>query len=502
MGPHKLVMHLRTTFESGKTKPIEYRIEQLKSLKKMLQEKSETISQCLYDDLHKSKHDSILMEIDFCINDIRYTLSHIREWVKPDYPATSVANMLDTVQVLKEPFGVALVIGAWNYPLQLVLGPLIGAISAGNCVVIKPSELAPRTADFLAKNLPEYLDRDAYQVYEGGAAETTELLKERFDYIFYTGSTEVGKIVHAAAAKHLTPTTLELGGKSPVYLDNTADLETAARRILWGKCANAGQTCVAPDYLLCTKEVQQDLVRVCRRVIEEYYGKKPQESGDYGRIVNDRHFRRVTALLEGCKVAVGGETDAGDRYIAPTVLTDVKGDDVIMREEIFGPLLPIVPIRDVAEAIRFINEREKPLAMYIFSNNTRDVDRILRETSAGGVTVNDTIMHLTVNTLPFGGVGGSGMGSYHGRHSFLAFTHEKGVLRKNLGFVGEMLSRARWRLRHFRYPPYTKGKLSYLSVLLRPELVVPTAWLRHALSFGLGMAACYTFLCLYNMRRD
>ncbi|XP_018563603.1 aldehyde dehydrogenase, dimeric NADP-preferring [Anoplophora glabripennis] len=490
--PDEIVHHLGNTFQSGKTKPIEYRIKQLKSLQKMLEENREEIIKALFEDLHKSKFESILTEINFVLHEIKYILANIYDWVKPEKPPKEFANILDDVYILHEPFGVALVIGAWNYPLQLTLGPVCGAISAGNCVVIKPSEVAPAIAKFFADKIPQYLDEDAYQVYLGGIPETTELLKQKFDYIFYTGSTVVGKIIQAAASKHLTPTTLELGGKSPVYLDKSANIEIAARRIIWGKFINAGQTCVAPDYLLCSKEVQEKFVLSSKRILREFYGKDPKTSPDYGRIVNDRQFQRLTNLLKTSDIVVGGDTDSSERYIAPTIVTNVKPSDPVMQEEIFGPIFPIINVDNAYEAISYICNNEKPLALYIFSNRKADVREILENTSAGGVTVNDTVMHLTVPTLPFGGVGSSGMGAYHGKYSYDTFTHKKSVLHKDLSFLGEKLSNA-------RYPPLTSGKLSYLQFMLSPGLTFSFKYVSHLATFLLGIGAVYGFQYLYKL---
>lgn len=490
--PDEIVHHLRNTFQSGKTKPVEYRIKQLKSLEKMVKENQEEIIKVLLEDLHKNKYESILTEINFVLHEIKYILDNLCDWVKPEKPPKSFANLLDSVYILHDPFGVALVIGAWNYPVQLTLGPVCGAIAAGNCVVIKPSEVASATAKFLADTIPKYLDEDAFQVYLGGIPETTELLKQKFDYIFYTGSTMVGKIIQAAASKHLTPTTLELGGKSPVYLDNTANIDIAARRIIWGKFINAGQTCVAPDYLLCSKEVQEKFLRSSKTILREFYGDNPKISPDFGRIINDRQFQRLTGLLKTCNIAIGGDTDAAERYIAPTIVTNVKPEDPVMQEEIFGPILPIVNVDNAYEAISYISGNEKPLALYIFSNKKETVKVILDNTSAGGVSVNDTVMHLAVPTLPFGGVGSSGMGAYHGKYSYDTFTHRKSVLHKNLGILGEKLSSA-------RYPPLTPGKMSYLNFLLSSGSAFSCKYISHLATFLLGVGAVYGFKYFYKL---
>ncbi|CAG9831125.1 unnamed protein product [Diabrotica balteata] len=479
-----VVNSLRNTFETGKTKSVNFRIKQLKNLVKMLDENTQAIADALGQDLRKSKIESILMEVDVIKNEIKYILMHIHDWTKAEKPSKSLANALDSVYILHDPYGVVLILGAWNYPLQLSLSPVAGAIAAGNCVLLKPSEVAPATSKFLAEYIPKYLDTEAYQVFEGGVPETTELLKQRFDYILYTGSSAVGKIILEAAAKHLTPVTLELGGKSPVYLDKSADLEVAVKRILWGKCANSGQTCIAPDYVLCSKDIQDKVVKIAKKVITEFFGENVKASPDFGRIINDRHFKRIVALLKDANVAVGGEYDPSERFISPTVLTNVKPSDPVMQEEIFGPILPIVNVESAYDAIQFINSREKPLALYVFSNNKKDVNQILNNTSSGGVCVNDTIMHIVTLSLPFGGVGNSGMGHYHGKYSYETFVHKKSVLHKNLGYIGELLSSA-------KYPPYTTGKLKYLQLLLTPGLDIRGRFMSHLLTFCCGVAFAY-----------
>lgn len=479
--PEHVVNELRNTFNSGKTKSVNYRIKQLKALLNLLDENTDLIVEALHKDLQKSKIESILMEIDVTKNEIKYYLMHIHDWIRPEKPTKGLANVLDSVYILHDPYGVVLVLGAWNYPLQLAISPFAGAICAGNCVLLKPSEVSPATSKFLAEYIPKYLDTDAYKVYEGGVPETTELLKQRFDYIFYTGSPGVGKIILQAASKHLTPVTLELGGKSPVYLDKSADLDVALRRILWGKCANSGQTCVAPDYLLCSKELEEKIIPIAKNIIKDFFGENPKASPDYGRIVNDRHFQRLTALIKGATIGCGGDVDPSEKYISPTILTGVKSTDPVMQEEIFGPILPIVNVQNAYEAIEFINSREKPLALYIFSNNKKDIDQILSNTSSGGVCINDTIMHIVPLGLPFGGVGNSGMGFYHGKYSFDTFVHKKSVLQKNLSSIGELLGSP-------KYPPYTQGKLKYLQLMLTPGMDIRGRFMSYLLSFTCGVA--------------
>ncbi|KAM5306488.1 aldehyde dehydrogenase, dimeric NADP-preferring isoform 2-T2 [Glossophaga mutica] len=366
------------------------------------------------------------------MEEIEYTIQNLPEWVV-DEPMEKTANTQhDECYIHSEPLGVVLIIGAWNYPFALTIQPMVGAIAAGNVVVLKPSEVSENTASLLATIVPQYLDKDLFPVINGGVPETTEVLKQRFDHILYTGSPGVGKIVMTAAAKHLTPVTLELGGKSPCYVDKDCDLDLACRRIAWGKYMNSGQTCVAPDYILCDPSIQNQVVEKLKKSVKEFYGEDAKKSPDYGRIINSRHFQRVMGLLEGQKVAYGGTGDAATRYIAPTILTDVDPESPVMQEEIFGPIMPIMCVRSLEEAIQFINQREKPLALYVFSQNDRVIKKMIAETSSGGVTANDVILHLSVHSLPFGGVGNSGMGAYHCKHSFVTFSHRRSCLVRSL----------------------------------------------------------------------
>lgn len=475
-----MVQRARNAFNSGRTKSIDFRRKQLMNLKRMYEENTTDLINVLAMDLHKSKQESITTEIEILINDLRNTLMNLDEWACVNYPSKALVNILDSVKVYNDPYGVVLVIGAWNYPLQLLLLPMAGAIAAGNTVIIKPSECAVSTSNLVAKLIPKYLDNDCYQVMEGGATETTELLKERFDYIFYTGSTAVGKIIQLAAAKHLTPVTLELGGKSPVYIDNSTDIYTAVKRLLWGKYLNAGQTCIAPDYVLCTTEVQDKVVRISKQILLEFYGENIKESKDYCRIVSDRHFDRIEKLLASGELALGGKTDRTTKYIEPTILINVKESDPIMNEEIFGPILPIVNITKIQDAINFINQREKPLSLYIFSTNYKDIELLINSTSSGGVCVNDTVMHFACEGVPFGGVGNSGMGRYHGKYSFDSFTHQKTCLVKGYNIIGESIASA-------RYPPYSNFKISFLNNLLRKRRFPFAKYFGTFLTFGMGV---------------
>nr|CAD7404576.1 unnamed protein product [Timema cristinae] len=560
-----IVQRARNAFHSGRTKSVEFREKQLNQLLRLYEENVPEMLTALSSDLRKSKQESLMTEIEYMKNDLINTIHNLREWVKPEKPPKGFVNMLDGVLIYNDPYGVVLIIGAWNYPLQLALLPMAGAIAAGNTVILKPSEVSPASAQLIAKLLPKYLDQECFQVVLGAVPETTQLLKEKFDYIFYTGSTEVGKIVRHAANEHLTPVTLELGGKSPVYLDNTADLEMAVKRIMWGKCINAGQTCIAPDYLLCSKQVEKEFVSKAKTILKEWYGDKSKESPDLCRIVTDRHYQRLVGLLKAGTVAVGGETDASEKFISPTILVDVKPTDPVMQEEIFGPILPVVNVESAFDAIKFINSRyvvketdliipqlpdleteepltlyvfttdkkvrelilsqtrsgstcvndtlmhfvviswfgdslgtlfgvwffflwcrEKPLAFYIFSKSAKDRDLLINNVSCGGVCCNDTIMHLAVETLPFGGVGNSGIGSYHGKYSFDTFTHKKSCLVKDFNRLGEKLAAS-------RYPPYSEKKIAMLGFLLKKRAGVSLKYLPHLVMFGLGIAATFGF---------
>jgi aldehyde dehydrogenase (NAD+) len=421
---------LRRTFARGTTKPLSWRLTQLRALRRMLIERGPDIENALATDLAKNPTEAQLSEIGLVIGEIDHSLRHLRSWLRARRVAVPISVAPAFAKVVREPLGVVLVIGPWNYPVQLVLVPLVGALAAGNAVVVKPSELAPASSTLLATLIPQYLDASAVRVIEGGVDETTELLRERFDHIFYTGNGQVGRIVARAAAEHLTPVTLELGGKSPVFVDDDADLVAAARRIVYAKSINAGQTCVAPDYLLATQGTAARLLPHLENAITEFYGSRPEDSADFGRIVNDRHFDRLTGMIADRPVAIGGTFDASTRYIAPTVVNGVPADDPLMTDEIFGPILPIVHVSGVSDAIDFITARDKPLALYLFTGRRSVERRFLRETSSGAVGVNIPAAHLLVPRLPFGGVGPSGTGRYHGKYSLDTFSHAKAVLSK------------------------------------------------------------------------
>lgn len=486
-----LVEHTRNVFKSRKTLPVEFRKQQLKNLLKFLEHEEESILKALHQDLNKSKHESITSELSVTKKDVKEALNNVGKWMKPQKVKKTVANFFDSVFICSDPYGVVLVIGPWNYPLFTLLAPVVGAIVAGNCVIIKPSELSPATTNVIANLLPKYLDNDCYPIYLGGPEKTAELLKQRFDYIFFTGSTQVGKIVHQAAAQYLTPVTLELGGKNPVYVDNSANLKLAAKRLLWGKLLNCGQACISPDYLLCTKEVQIKLLGHLENALKDFFNGAIKTSPDYGRIINQKHFDRLSRLLKNQNIAIGGHIDADERFISPTVLIDVQPEDEIMQDEIFGPILPIVNVRNEDEAIDFINQREKPLALYIFTNNGKTKSNFLKNTSSGAVTINDTIMHVVADGLPFGGVGNSGMGAYHGKSSFDTFVHKKSVLSKSYNFIGEKLESA-------KYPPFVPFKTNFINTMLLNNMAFPTRFLSYVLTFALGAATTVSAYYIYK----
>ncbi|XP_021342593.1 aldehyde dehydrogenase, dimeric NADP-preferring-like isoform X2 [Mizuhopecten yessoensis] len=453
----EIITSMRTVFHTGKTKTYQWRKQQLNSLVRFLDENKDKLSEALNKDLKKPKMESIVFEIDYCKNDLVETLNNLDEWMKPEKVKKGLMNMMDKAYIKREPFGVALIIGAWNYPIQITLLPLVGALAAGNCAIVKPSEVAPATAAVLGDLLPKYMDNECIKVINGGVTETTALLAERFDYIFYTGSTTVGRIVMQAATKYLTPVCLELGGKSPVFVDRNCDLGAVANRILWGKTCNSGQICIAPDYVMCQKDVQDELVTKLKESIAMFYPDGVEKSADYSRIVNERHFQRLKKLVDGSKnIAIRGPSDEKDNLMGPTVVTDVTPDDITMQDEIFGPILPIMPVKDARAAVDYINSREKPLAMYVFSNDKDTVANFADNTSSGSLCVNDVLMQAGLSTLPFGGVGNSGTGNYHGKFTFETFSHRRSVLQKELKM--ESVNR-------LRYPPYTDQKLGMVQLV-------------------------------------
>ncbi|XP_076130101.1 aldehyde dehydrogenase family 3 member A2-like [Alosa pseudoharengus] len=460
------VERARKAFRTGRSKPLEYRIMQLKNLARLFDERKKDIAEALKKDLKKSEHGIPLYETLGLEGEINLAVKKLKEWAAPRPVNRNLLTISDEVYIHPEPLGVVLIIGAWNYPWAVTIQPLIGAIAAGNAAVIKPSEVSAHTAKLMEDLLPVYIDKELYPVVTGGVPETQELLKQRFDHVFYTGNCAVGKIVMEAASKHLTPVTLELGGKSPCYIDKNCDLTIACRRIAWGKYTNCGQTCIAPDYVLCDPSIQDKVIEEIKKSVKEFYTENPKTCPDYGRIINQRHFKRVLAMTEDSTVALGGDNDESECYIAPTVLRDVKPEAKVMQEEIFGPLLPILTVGSVDEAIDFINDREKPLALYVFTQDKKLIKRMVDETSSGGFLANDCLVHFSVNDLPFGGVGNSGIGAYHGKHSFDQLSHLRGCLIKQLKMEG---------MNNMRYPPHTQDKLGWARFfILRHEAVVKT----------------------------
>lgn len=448
------VQRLRATYDSGLTRPASWRINQLQQLQLLLSEHENALLSALNADLGKSSAEGWLTELGYLHSDIKHTTKRLRKWMRPQRVSQPLMAWPGRSYRYPEPLGVVLIMGAWNYPLQLLLSPMVAALAAGNCVVVKPSELAPKTAELLERLLPDYLSAEAVQVVTGGADIASELLQQRFDHIFYTGGGRVGRIVMKAAAEFLTPVTLELGGKSPAVVLEDADIKVAARRIAWGKWLNAGQTCIAPDYVLVHERVHDEFVIAIKAVIDEFFGTDPSSSEDYGRIVNEQHCQRLVGYLESGTIVAGGQYNIKERFIAPTVLTDVAETSEIMRDEIFGPLLPILKIKNLASAVTFIRERDKPLALYGFSQSQRQLQQLTEQTHAGNQCNNDTLMFMLNPELPFGGVGPSGMGCYHGRFGFDTFSHLKSVMSRPFKMDPS-----------FRYPPYTSFKQKLLRWL-------------------------------------
>lgn len=442
-------------FQSGATLPLEFRLAQLRSLYRGIKRFEPQILEALRSDLGKSAEESYMSEIGMCLTEIRHTVRHLREWSRPQRVPTPLMHFPGSSRIVREPRGVCLIIAPWNYPFLLAVGPMISAIAAGNCVTLKPSEYAPATAAVLEKMLDVCFEGRFCRTVTGGAEVSAAETARPYDMIFFTGSTAVGRKVMAAAAQNLTPVVLELGGKSPCIVDETADLPVAAARIIWGKCLNSGQTCVAPDYVLVARSRKDALIREMQKAICRFYGEDPCENSAYPRIVNERHFDRLAAMLPE-DPAVGGRVDRESLKIEPTLIeTTLNDQSPLMTEEIFGPLLPIVPYDNIHEALGYILSRPRPLALYLFSRNRKLQRRVVETIPFGGGCINDTISHITTPYLPFGGTGDSGMGAYHGRCGYETFTHAKSILSKP--FRPDL---------PVRYPPLT-GKLDLLHKILR-----------------------------------
>ncbi|CAN5252906.1 aldehyde dehydrogenase [soil metagenome] len=418
----------RDFFRAGKTKDPDFRILKLKKLRTSINKYEEEITEALWKDLHKSREEAYLTEISIVTQEIDLHIKQLKSWAKPTKVSVPIHLRPSRAKIVYEPLGLALIIAPWNYPFQLLFNPLVGAISSGCCAVLKPSEFTPNIAAVMEKIIAETFSENYISLIQGGQETGEILLQQRWDIIFFTGSTQVGKIVMKAAAENLTPVVLELGGKSPAIVDETANIAMAAKRIAWGKTINAGQTCIAPDYLLVHEKVKEELLQEISGSFREMYGENIAQSSYYGRMVHEKAFHRVINLMEEEKIYSGGESNMNDLFIAPTILDGVAKDSPVMQEEIFGPVLPVMTFSELKEATDFINSGEKPLALYYFGKRGK-AKEIIFETSSGGVCINDTLMHISNHNLPFGGVGQSGMGSYHGKESFLSFSHKRSVVR-------------------------------------------------------------------------
>lgn len=443
-------------FLSGKTRQVDFRIESLKKLQESIQKHSEQILLALKKDLGKPDLEAFSTELAYVNSELTHTLKNLQSWTSPNKIQTPLVLMPAKSEIIPSPYGQVLIVSPWNYPFQLAISPLIGAIAAGNTVLLKPSEITKSTEQVILKIIREAFHPNHVACLLGGVAETQKILDQKFDFIFFTGSTQVGKIVMQKAALHLTPVCLELGGKSPCIVDEDIDIKVAAHRIAWGKFMNAGQTCVAPDYLYVHSKIYSDFIAELKNALHEFYGSKAIESASFARIVNKNHFLRLEKLLKSGKIEFGGETDSDQNFIAPTILTEVTWQDEVMKEEIFGPILPVMKYSDLNLVKNEIHQFGKPLAFYIFSQNKKIQDELLQEMSFGGACVNDCIVHLANPDLPFGGVGESGIGAYHGKASFDVFSHKKSILRKPF-----------WADATMRYPPYTELKMRLLKFFLK-----------------------------------
>lgn len=453
MNFEEILADQRTFFNSQKTKSIKLRKMYLEKLRDLIIKNEKSLYEAIYKDFGKSRFDTFTTEISFILKDIDFYLKNLNSLSKPKKVKTNLANQLGTSKIHSEPLGCTLVIGAWNYPYQLSLSPLVTSMAAGNTCIVKPSEVAENTMKAMAKIINENFPNDYIFVAEGAVEEITEILKLKFDKIFFTGSTKVGKIVYEAAAKNLTPVTLELGGKSPAIVTANADFEVAAKRIVWGKFLNAGQTCVAPDYILVDEKVKDSFLDTCTSYIQKF--NYQPDSEHYTRIINPRNFDRLVNFIEKDKIYFGGTHDAQKLYIEPTILHEISWEDAVMQEEIFGPILPVLTFNNFNEALLKISEKEKPLAAYLFTNNSEEKESFTSKISFGGGCINDVVMHLSNENLPFGGVGNSGIGNYHGKFGFETFSHQKAVL-----------ERVNWGEPDLKYPPYTEKKMNWIKKLI------------------------------------
>ncbi len=437
---------LNTYYHNGNTKSYSFRKKQLLELKKAIKRKEADIVQALSKDLHKSAMETYTTEIGFVYEEINYTLQHLKEWMQPETVSTPMIAQPSSSKIYKDPLGITLIIAPWNYPLQLILAPLVGSIAGGNCTILKPSEETPHICKVIEELINETFDKKYITVINGeGATVVPQLMEFPFNHVFFTGSVAVGKKIMAMAAKHLTPVTLELGGKSPCIVDETANLKIAAKRIVWGKFINAGQTCVAPDYILVHHTVKNKLCDLIKEAVLKFYGDDPKKSSDYPRIINAKRFNTVSDFFKNGKIIFGGETDLSELYISPTLLDNITWEDEIMQQEIFGPVLPVLTYQNITDVPSLVNKNAYPLALYIFTGSKKNEKFIIENIRFGSGCVNDTLMHLSNPSIPFGGIGTSGSGNYHGKFSFDTFTHTKGMLKTST-----------WLDIPFRYPPYGK----------------------------------------------
>lgn len=447
----------RQYFATDATLPIQFRIEQLKKIKTMINQHENDIIKALYLDLHKPKMEAICNEVLLITAEIDFIIKNLKKWAYPQKVTTPFPALWPaTSEIHFQPYGSALIIGPWNYPFLLLFSPLIGAVAAGNCAIIKPSELAPHTEELIVNMINQHFPPEYIKAIKADALKMTQLLQHSFDYIFFTGGTHVGKIIMEAAAKHLTPVTLELGGKSPCIVDESANLDYAARRIIWAKTTNAGQVCLAPDYLYVARNIKETFINKLKYYLIKFYGENPEANPNFGRIINQKHFARLSKLLQKGNILFGGELDATNLYIAPTLIDAISWQDPIMQEEIFGPLLPILPFDNINDVIKTIKPRPKPLALYLFSHDKTTQQKMIAELAFGGGCINDCIFHLVNYHLPFGGVGQSGIGQYHGRYSFETFSHRKSIYKKKIPLDIPL-----------QYPPYSERKLWWLRRLFK-----------------------------------
>uniref|UniRef100_A0A8C5LS36 Aldehyde dehydrogenase n=1 Tax=Leptobrachium leishanense TaxID=445787 RepID=A0A8C5LS36_9ANUR len=450
----EVLTKVRDAFSSGKTKPYSFRLLQLNAILQMLEEHEADFIEALNKDMHRPRFETVLSEMITVKNEAMYAINNLQKWMKPKTVQKSMISLLDNCFVQKEPVGVVLIVGGWTFPIEQSLIPMIGAVAAGNCVILKPSENSSQAANLLQILLPQYMDTSCYHIIRGEHRDVLTVLENKFDHVFYTGDRTIGKQVLQVAAKKLTPVSLVLGGKNPCYVDKLCDLRVAARRIAWARFINAGQNTLAPEYVLCHPDLKERLIHELRNCVREFYGHNPRESPDYGRMACTEQYQRVKDLLSTGQVAFGGETDDGDLYIAPTVLTDVQEPDAIMEHEILGPILPILTTQTLDEAIDFINKRDRPMTIYVYSGNQEVISQIMHRTSSGSFCSNDSMIQNLNTSLPCGGIGNSGIGIYRGKYSFNTFSHRRACVLRTT--TAECVT-------HLRYPPYTEKTLQLIK---------------------------------------